>query len=327
MENEVKDKSLFRRYLDDLYTTEDARRLMEDFQKMKYDSDLISEMSFMVWEDSLGQVPQTDLEREQYKKEARLLLKRLKQRKHSWSYRVAAIVASAAVVLGIVWGSIYFSDYASHPQVSYREVFTSYGEHKSLQLPDGTELILNSCSRIRYPMRFLDEERRVELEGEGYFRVQRDEKHPFVVGTRHFDVRVLGTSFDVKAYLSDEIVSVDVESGKVQVDLPEAMMRLGVKEQIFINTVSGEYNKQHKDCTVAVWRNGKLRFNSTPLRDVIKELERVYNCRISFAPGQEFTNILSGEHDNMSLEDMLQSIEYTCGIHYKKEGDYILLYR
>ena len=69
---------------------------------------------------------------------------------------------------------------------------------------------------------------------------------PFVVRTKRLDVQVLGTRFDVKSYSTDEIVSVSVESGKVQVDLPEAMMRLTAKEQVLINTVSGEYSKKNR---------------------------------------------------------------------------------
>lgn len=70
---------------------------------------------------------------------------------------------------------------------------------------------------------------------------------PFIVRTKRLDVQVLGTRFDVKSYSTDEIVSVSVESGKVQVDLPEAMMRLTAKEQVLINTVSGEYSKKTED--------------------------------------------------------------------------------
>ena len=60
--------------------------------------------------------------------------------------------------------------------------------------------------------------------------------------------------------------------------------------------------------------------------DVAKELERMYNCRITFGDGK-FNNLISGEHDNKSLEAVLQSIEYTSGIRYKKEGKRILLYK
>lgn len=72
---------------------------------------------------------------------------------------------------------------------------------------------------------------------------------------------------------------------------------------------------------------GGLRFSSTPVRDVAKELERMYNCRITFAEGQEFNNLISGEHENKSLEAVLQSMEYTSGIRYRKEGNHIFLFK
>lgn len=326
MENNEEDKSLLRRYLDDLYTTEDARRLTDHLADAEHKG-ILEELAADVWDESASQQPLTDLEREKSKKEARQLLQRIEHRKRTWFRRVAVAVATTAAVLCLVLGGITYLDYINEQQISYLEASTSYGERKQVLLPDGTQLVLNSCSRIRYPDRFVGNQRRVELEGEGYFRVQRNEKQTFIVNTARFDVRVLGTCFDVKAYLSDEVVSVDVESGKVQVDMPEAMMRLQAKERVFINTISGEYNKRREDRTVAVWRKGGLRFSSTPINDVAKELERVYNCRITFAPGQDFNNLISGEHDNKSLEAVLQSIEYTSGIHYKKEGNKVLLYK
>ena len=67
--------------------------------------------------------------------------------------------------------------------------------------------------------------------------------------------------------------------------------------------------------------------NKTPLYDVIKDLERIYNCRIKFAPNQQFNYHLSGEHDNINLQAVLKSIGHATGVKYKKEKDYILLYQ
>jgi len=327
MKNSENNKSLLRRYLDDLYTMDDARKLLDELQTSEYDTDMLQDLAAEVWEETSLQSPQTDLEREQYKKEARLLLKRIEHKKRMWIRRAALAVSSVAAMVCLVFGSISYIRYIDRTQVSYLEASTSVGERKEVQLPDGTTLILNSCSRVHYPDRFTGKERRIELEGEGYFRVYHNEKQPFIVDTRHFDVRVLGTCFNIKSYSSDEVVSVDVESGKVQVDLPEAMMRLRAKEQVLINTVSGEYNKRREERTMAVWRKGNLRFNSTPIHDVAKELERMYNCRITFAEGQNFDNLISGEHDNKSLDAVLQAVEYTSGIHYKRMGNMIQLYK
>lgn len=327
MEDNKKEKVNFRRYLDDLYTKEEASLLLQSM-KDAGNKDMMDELATEVWEESGSQQTVTDLEREKYKKEARLLLKRLEHKKRTWFRRVALVAASAAAVVAIVVGSIGYFRYINEEQVTYAEVVTSFGEKKQVTLPDGTLLILNSCSQVRYPNQFRGDIRKVELEGEGYFRVASNEEMPFIVKTGRFDVRVLGTRFDVKSYPTDEIVSVSVESGKVQVDLPEAMMRLTAKEQVLINTTSGEYNKKREEREVAAWIKGSLRFNSTPIRDVAKELERVYNCRITFAPDQKFDNSITGEHDNKSLEAVLQSIQFISGdIKYKKEGQNILLYK
>lgn len=326
MKDEQQDKLMWRRYVDDLYTKDDAGRLLEELHNPD-SSRLLDDLAAEIWEESAVQQTYTDLEREKYKKEARQLLQRLEHKKQTWIRRVCYAVSSIAAVLCLVWGSMAYLNYVGNQQISYLEASTSYGEHKEVILPDGTVLTLNSCSRVRYPNRFVDDERRIELEGEGFFQVSRNENQPFIINTHFFDVRVLGTSFNVKSYSSDETVMVDVESGKVQVDMPEAMMRLQANERVRINTVSGEYSKQHESRVVAVWRAGGLRFDTAPIHDVAKELERMYNCRITFAQGQSFENLISGEHDNKSLEAVLQSIEYTSGIHYKISGQEVLLYK
>ena len=125
-----------------------------------------------------------------------------------------------------------------------------------------------------------------------------------------------------------QIQSVEVESGKVQVKLPEDHIRLKKQEQIYLNRQSGEYSKL-KRCgnKIAVWRKGALYFHQTPLVDVARELERRYHCRISFREGQPFDNLISGEHDNQNLESILESLHYICGIKYEKEGENIVLYK
>ena len=326
MKETEKNKLLARRYLDDLYSKADVTALFDDMQSSTSEK-LLDEHVPDIWEESGFKQSLTDVEREQFKKEARLLLGHMNNKRRFGLRRALLGFAGAAAVICLILGSIRFFDYLDQQKISYLEVSTSYGQSKQIRLPDGTELTLNSCSQIRYPNRFIGEKRIVELEGEGYFRVHRNTEQPFLIKTRRLDIRVLGTCFNVKSYFTDEIVSVDVESGKVQVDLPEAMLRLKAKEQVFINTLSGEYSKHCEERSVAMWRKGGLRFNSTPIRDVAKELERRYNCRITFAMGQDFGNLISGEHDNQNLEAVLQSIEYTSGIRYRKNGNQILLYK
>ena len=168
MKKKQEDLSLWRRYMDGLYTTEDVSKMTETLRNGQPDN-FLDEMAAFVWEDSASQQASTDLEREKYKKEARVLLKRIGPRKRIDYRRVVWTVASVAAILCLVFGGAGYWHYAVSQQVSYLEASTTYGEHKEIRLPDGTELILNACSYVRYPDRFVGEERRIDLDGEAFF--------------------------------------------------------------------------------------------------------------------------------------------------------------
>ena len=201
MKNTENNKKLYRRYLDDLYTTEDARQLLNSLHAPDNHKTL-NELSSDVWEEVATQQPHTDLEREHYKREARQLLKRIEHKKRTWFRRIAVVTASTAAIVCLVLGGIHYLEHLNEQQIIYLEASTSYGERKQILLPDGTQLTLNSCSHVRYPNNFTGEERKIVLEGEGYFQVHKNEKQPFIVSTSRFDVRVLGTCFDIKSYSS-----------------------------------------------------------------------------------------------------------------------------
>lgn len=319
-------RRLFFSFIDDLYSTDDARKVCNAVRQSE-NKEILDEVAMQVWEESSCRTVLTGFEFERYKDEGYSLLNRIGGRRKMRYRRFSKVLFCALALFFLILGSIAYWNYINVKPPIYQEIVTSYGETKEIVLADGTVLVLNSCSKVRFPDCFVEDERRIELEGEGYFQVSRNERRPFIVKTSRFEVRVLGTSFNVKSYEMDELVSVEVESGKVQVDTPEAMMRLSANERILINTVTGNYKKSDDTDEVAQWRNGTLCFQETPIRDVAKELERIYHCTITFASGQDFDNLISGEHDNASLESVLFSIEYTSGIHYRKEGNRVWMYK
>ena len=142
------------------------------------------------------------------------------------------------------------------------------------------------------------------------------------------DVKVLGTSFNVKAYQEDELMAVSVRTGKVEVDMPESVMRLLPNEQIIVNNTNGEILKKNEDAQkVTAWLQGGLYFNRTPISSVIHDLERMYNQAIVLDPNSVFDDYIYGEHDNKSLEVVLNAIQYSTGIRYRTEGNRIVLYK
>lgn len=318
--------NLLKRFVDGLYTRKDADDLLKHFHAGKYNTE-ISEAMDTVWEEEEDEV--SSLQHQQYREEARLLLSRIRKPEKRFSFiPYLRYVAIVAVILSIGWGGFRLIRSNQEKVLTYTEVHVKNGEHKRVILPDGTSVTLNAGSYLRYPREFITDVRRIEMNGEAFFEVTRDEEKPFLIHTKDADVKVLGTSFNVKAFDMDEQLTVSVQTGKVQVDLPEAMMRLLPDEQFVMDKTKGEFQKRNEDARLStVWIKGGLYFNRTPIRTVVNELVRMYNRTIEFAPGAEYDDYIYGEHDNKSLEAVLKSIQYSTDIKYRIENDKIVLYK
>lgn len=319
--------NLLKRFVDGLYTRKDADDLLKHFHAGKYNTE-ISEAMDTVWEE-MEEDEVSSLQHQQYREEARLLLSRIRKPEKRFSFiPYLRYVAIVAVILSIGWGGFRLIRSNQEKVLTYTEVHVKNGEHKRVILPDGTSVTLNAGSYLRYPREFITDVRRIEMNGEAFFEVTRDEEKPFLIHTKDADVKVLGTSFNVKAFDMDEQLTVSVQTGKVQVDLPEAMMRLLADEQFVMDKTKGEFQKRNEDARLStVWIKGGLYFNRTPIRTVVNELVRMYNRTIEFAPGAEYDDYIYGEHDNKSLEAVLKSIQYSTDIKYRIENDKIVLYK
>lgn len=321
-----------RRYLNGTYTASEIDDLSESLCNTQ-EKELLDRLAQEVWEEAENLPEPSEQRQDSYRQEAEMLLRPLlkprKEHKRRTTQRrlllpAIGMAASMLLVLGIagLWS------YLVPEQVEWLQTETTFGEKKEITLADGSCIILNACSKLQYPESFTGDYRDIKLNGEAYFKVAPDREKPFRIKTTHFGIEVLGTEFNVKSYPDDQIQSVEVESGKVQVDLPEDRIRLKKEEQIYMNLYSGEYNKKkNPENKVAVWRKGDLHFSQTPLHDVARELERKYHCQISFSEGQVFNHLISGEHENQSLESILESICYICGIHYQMNDRKIILYK
>lgn len=325
-----KEKQNLRRYLNGTYLQSEAEMMADALsgglcsdEKRQQLEDIASD----TWNEALSMASPTEAKRKEYEKEAAELLRLTSRKQRVWLKPFLRWVGSVAAVLLIVAVGVSFYRYASVPEVHYLLVETQPGEKKVVSLPDGTRVTLNACSKLHYPNLFQGKDRLVSLSGEGYFVVSPDKKKPFKVRTSQMEVKVLGTEFDLKAYPQDEISSVEVKKGKVQVDLPEAMMRLVKEEQVNINTATGEYSKKKSRGLASAWIDGTLHFDSTPLTDVVRQLERMYGKKIIFAPGGKYDNLISGEHDNPSLKSVLEAIHFTSGIGFREEKGVIVLYK
>lgn len=322
------EKRKLRQYLNGTYLSSETDEIYDCLLKEGKKQDAFGDIASEVWNEAMNTQEGSAERKAEYYQEAQRLLRRLTperkavSRKHLIRYSL-----SIAATLLLLVGSFYFMNYVNTVTPTFTEIKTSFGEKKQIILPDGSKVMLNACSQLTYPDEFTRDVRSVQLTGQAFFEVTHDESKPFFVKANDIDVKVLGTEFDVKAYSGDEMFSVAVKSGKVEVRLSEATLRLRNEEQVTLNTRSGELNTQKGNKHVATWRKGSFNFNRTPIRDVARELQRAYHCTIKFQEGQEFTNLISGEHDNQSLESILESLHYVSGLSYRYENGVIIIYK
>lgn len=176
---------------------------------------------------------------------------------------------------------------ASSKEVEHHTVVVPEGKDMKLILADGTQVWLNANSRLTYPTVFHGQDREVELQGEGYFKVTHDARHPFIVRTGGMQTCVLGTEFNVNASdLSHPHVTLVEGSVKVtsfwthENDNPSASKVIVPGEDAMV-TEKGEIKVSHVDTDdVACWRDGIQLFNDASLRDIVLQLGSWYNVNV-----------------------------------------------
>jgi transmembrane sensor len=198
-------------------------------------------------------------------------------------------------------GQVVYQITGRHPgpgqkaqQVKYNTLSTARGENYQLRLPDGSLVWLNAASSLTYPT-ILDETgiRRVKLEGEAYFEIFKDKKHPFVVESKGQNVEVLGTHFNIKAYPDENIKTTLLEGsvkisaqGKTKILQPGQQSEL-LPEAIQVQTV--------ETLDAIDWKEGYFMFNRENLESVMNRIARWYNVDVSYEDPELKKEILFGK--------------------------------
>lgn len=167
---------------------------------------------------------------------------------------------------------------------NYYLVATGAGEQKTVTLYDGTKIILNENSELKYPDVFTDE-RLVHLSGEAYFEVVRNEELPFCVTTPKTRTDVLGTVFNVRAYPQEAFTEVEVIDGKVSLRPLDAkenlMLRKGARGQYHHNKARLKQDVP-KTLNATYWKDKQLRFKAHKLPEVLQEIQNRLDIDIQF---------------------------------------------
>ena len=202
----------------------------------------------------------------------------------------------------------------------YNELVIPRGGEYVLMLADGTSVCLNAESKLRFPVQFNGNTRRVELEGEGYFQVVRDEKKPFVVEASGVNITVLGTEFNVSNYPECSSVRTTLIKGKVRVastDTNSYVLEPG--EQAMFNRINGEMTVADVDISyVVAWKEGRLRFRDRPLKEIMDFISRWYDVDIVYED-EEVKDYLFGCNFNrhITVLPLLKLFESTGTVHFE----------
>lgn len=229
------------------------------------------------------------------------------------------ILKVAAIAIFVLSTSISFyyilSDNFLREKLASSETVVPLGSQAKIILPDGTIAWLNSGSTLKYSNLYGKKNREVLLSGEGYFEVTKDKSKPFFVHTNNIQVKVLGTVFNVRSYMNDRTVEVNLLEGKVDVSMLD---NNSSKKLILIPNEKMIYNKNTKtmySCKAdaaksAQWTIGKLCFVNSSLKDISKDLERKYNVKIILESDRVKNEIFSGSLDlNQPLKFILDYLD------------------
>jgi transmembrane sensor len=259
--------------------------------------------------------------------------------------------AAAIVILATVGIYLYKGTKKPTPQTTptYHEVAAKFGTRSYVDLPDGSRLWLNAGSKVRYSDGFANGTRELTLAGEAFFDVKHDPEHPFLIHAGGVDVKVLGTSLNVRAYPGDSVIETTLIQGRAEIELPgkaasPIALRPNEKVTMRNETLAGHkdndqrtaaqpnYERRavttdptYKTVIETSWVEDKLVFRKEPFRKVAAQLERWYNIRFHFENDKYLDEELTGYFKDQPIKNVMDGLQLSLGFHYEIAGDSILI--
>ena len=316
--NEKNIELLLPRYCEGIATVEEQRLVKDWMKESEENRRIVKQMEILyLAADTVHVINNVNTEKALVKVKG----KKTERRKVAWwewAQRVAAVLFLPLLATFLVehYGG-------KDADVQMLEARTNPGMTTSVVLPDSTVVFLNSESSLRYPSSFKNsKERKVELKGEGYFEVTKDVEKHFIVSTVHrSQVEVLGTSFNIEAYEESPEVSTTLIKGKVNFSFQEGVR----KKQIVLNPGQKVVYDSKKGTaslfetsgeTETSWKDGKIIFDNTSLKDALRILEKRYNVVfIQKNPARKAA--FTGTFTSQRLERILEYFKLSSNIHWK----------
>jgi ferric-dicitrate binding protein FerR (iron transport regulator) len=252
-----------------------------------------------------------------------------------WRSRIYLAAAILAFPIAIAVSVLFHTNFtSSHIDQTVCEVSAPIGHISKCKLPDGTEVWVNSGSKVTYSSSgFAGKTREVQLDGEAFFEVAKNGKMPFYVRTSLIDVKVTGTSFNVKAFSDSNSFETVLSEGSIELEFAgehdNQTVKLKPDERAIFNAGQKELLVQNVDARIySAWRNGQIIFQDATLSDLIKELERIYDVKFKLNDPSLGSYRFRGafSYDN-NLIEALEKFKVTAQINYYIENKEVWLSR
>lgn len=289
------------------------------------------------------------------------------KRSLTWFYRVAAIfILAFSAGMGVMYLSLktppaLLAIVETEQPEYFAEYTVPYGSKAKVVLPDSSSVWMNAGSTLRYGSNFNQQERNVYIEGEAYFQVTKNAEKPFFVNTSVITLKVLGTSFNVKAYPEENHIETTVESGTVQLlsaiegkQAEKLLLTAGQKMTVPKTASNPELKeisplpaekmiahtgyKPEGDAKITIaknvatelytsWKDERWLLEKEPLESLAVKLGRRFNVQIVFTDESLKNYSFTGTLNDETLEQVLEVIKLSSPIDFKVKQNKVNLFR
>ena len=267
-----------------------------------------------------------------------------------WSMATAAVLIGLAVCIQYVNSN---KNNLLDIGNNYNEIVAKRGTKTKIILPDGSQVWLNSDSKLSYGARFNDTIREVSLEGEAYFDVIKDKKRPFVVMTNALNIRVLGTAFNIKSYAQDATIETTLIRGMIEVRknnepatkkivlTPNEKLVYNKLEALLVrpnneqNTIAKKLeslsittlskNIPDSSRVETAWIYGRLVFDGDSFETLAEKMERWYNIKITIQNQSISNNRFSGVFEKENVEEAFKALQLITMFKYDIHDNEVLI--
>jgi ferric-dicitrate binding protein FerR (iron transport regulator) len=253
-------------------------------------------------------------------------IKHLEKQTEHRNFHIKHLIAAALKPIIIVAGVLLFvaNQHGVLSNNTYAELTIPTGEQAHVVLSDGTRVHLNSGSTLHYPKTFGIFERKVKLEGEGYFEVAKEKARRFVVCCNEVTITVTGTKFNAKNYQNEDRITVSLEEGSVNIkDENSELYSLCVAQRFDYNkkTDKGTVSNVENISKYMAWRTNGIDFYRTSFDEIIKELERRHDLHFIVSDTSLFNYKFSISTNKVNINEVLADFEKVSNLKFVQEGE------